>query len=132
MKRLELRRVSASEEVTQAVFIKQDDGKALCVALEEPWKNNQDFISCLPRGVYRVEPYSSEKFPVAFHIQDVPERDKILIHCGNDLEDTEGCILMGSSFGIDKEGRDVVWSSKRAFNKLKAYVENKPFWLTIT
>ena len=42
--------------------------------------------------------FFSPKFNSVFLLHGVPDRSGILIHSGNTLRDTEGCILVGSSF----------------------------------
>lgn len=131
MKRIELRRVSSSNDCTQGILIKYDDGKALCATIERPWKENKNFISCIPRGVYRVEPYSSDKYKGVFQIMDVSGRYNVLVHIGNTVKNTTGCVLVGSEFGY-LGGNDAVLNSARAMERLKKYVENQPWWLSVT
>lgn len=66
-----------------------------CATLELPWKNNQQRISCIPSGKYRVIPRHSVRFGNHLHITGVPGRSYILIHVGNYTKDIEGCILVG-------------------------------------
>ena len=70
----------------------------LCLSCEDPWVNNQRMISCIPGGQYHVVPRTSPKFKQHWHVQDVPGRDMILIHGGNTINDTHGCILIGRAF----------------------------------
>lgn len=70
----------------------------MCVTLERPWLDNQRNVSCIPAGTYRCTKYRSEKFDDCVYVHDVPGRDGILIHAGNVIADTEGCILVGKSF----------------------------------
>ena len=86
--------------------------------LELPWKDNENNVSCIPEGTYklRVRPASeSHKFNYD-HIEvlGVPGRDKILIHIGNYLRNTDGCVLVGlwSSWQNNKW---IVNSSRIAF-----------------
>lgn len=66
-----------------------------CKTLELPWKNNARGISCIQAGKYTCRKYHSEKFGDCFHIENVLNRDGILIHAGNTTHDTKGCILVG-------------------------------------
>jgi hypothetical protein len=65
------------------------------------------------------------------HVLDVPERDGIRIHPGNTARDTEGCILVGRTYGID-----VVMDSRKAFGplyeKIKAALATGGVILTVT
>lgn len=71
------------------------DGKQLCYTLEEPWRENMPKISCIPAGTYKCSPHDGFKFQDVWKIEGVPNRSAILIHTGNTLDDTEGCILVG-------------------------------------
>lgn len=90
------------------------DWKHLCFTLEEPWKDNKKFVSCVPPEVYRCKHHDMVKKDV-WRLLDVPGRTGILIHAGNDLEDTEGCILVG--LGVYAEG---VTRSQDALKLLRA------------
>ncbi len=46
------------------------------------------------------------------HLQGVPERDAIEIHAGNTMEDTEGCILVGT-IALPSG----IYNSRRAFEE---------------
>ncbi|MCL2182072.1 MAG: DUF5675 family protein [Chitinispirillia bacterium] len=71
--------------------------------LEEPWKDNQRSVSCIPAGRYicklQTRPSNGKQ---AYYVQDVPGRTGILIHRGNTIDDIEGCILLGTGHGIIK------------------------------
>ncbi len=131
MKRILLKRISASPDITYGVFIDGDSGLPICVSLELPWKGNQTSISCIPNGTYYAKPYSSDKFSDCIAVIDVPGRSDILIHVGNYLTDTYGCILPGASFG-EISGELAVLSSKQSLKLLQKVVENKAFLLELT
>ena len=73
----------------------------ICMTLELPWRNNQHDISCIPEGLYRCVPLKDHITDSGYHFQRcirllfVPKRGGILIHPGNFLSDTNGCILPG-------------------------------------
>ncbi|NBW10891.1 MAG: hypothetical protein EBR82_22965, partial [Caulobacteraceae bacterium] len=75
------------------------NGKELCKTLELPWKDNADMISCIPVGTYECKPWDSAKFPNVWEITNVPNREAILIHSGNTMKDTHGCVLVGQGYG---------------------------------
>ena len=78
-------------------------GAPLCVTLERNWCENAVGKSCIPVGKYQVVPYSGVRFKRCFAVKSVPRRSGILIHAGNTLVDTSGCILVGqglSDYGI--------------------------------
>lgn len=87
------------------------------VTLELPWKDNLRNVSCVPRGTYELVLHESPKFGRVFLLKNVPSRDNILIHPGNTVRDTEGCILLGLKFGHIL-GDEAVVSSRQAVNQL--------------
>lgn len=91
-----LRRIAQSHFGTfgQLLF----DDKILCVTCEEPWKDNAPRVSCIPHGTYRCAPHNTPRFPNVWEVKDVPGRSAILIHSGNTIKDTQGCILVGQHF----------------------------------
>lgn len=75
-----------------------------CV-IEKPWKDNQHQISCIPKGTYKLTIEKNPTFGECFRVNNVKDRDGILIHAGNYNSDTHGCILPGSAFMyINKDG----------------------------
>ena len=75
------------------------NGERICDTLENPWKDNQRNISCIPEGEYpvrlRLARESATRDYLHLLVQDVPNRDYILFHRGNYPKDTSGCILVG-------------------------------------
>lgn len=78
----------------------------ICTTLELPWLDNQRGISCIPEGTYNCIPLidhltdSGHLFGRCIRVLDVPNRDGILIHPGNHISDTHGCILVGSAISL--------------------------------
>ena len=71
----------------------------LCVTCEDPWRDNQHYISCIPEGTYTFRKRLSPKHSHHWEIVNVPGRDLVLIHAGNTIDDTQGCILVGRGIG---------------------------------
>lgn len=71
------------------------DRQLLCNTLELPWLGNVQNKSCIPLGEYACIKAQSPKFGDVFYVKDVPRREGILIHPGNSIKDTRGCILPG-------------------------------------
>jgi hypothetical protein len=90
------------------------DGVEVCRTLEEPWRDNQPKVSCIPPGVYKCAPHNGFHFRDVWKVENVPGRSAILIHAGNTLDDTEGCILVGLK-SVDTG----VALSRLAMNKLR-------------
>lgn len=80
---------------TSTKGIIHDGKRTLCHTLELPWNNNKPFISCIPQGIYQVSDSTSTKFARCFRFPSVTGRSGILIHAGNSISDTLGCILVG-------------------------------------
>ena len=83
-----------------------------CRTFELPWKNNERQVSCIPLGVYKGAKYHSPKFGDCIHITGVPGRDGILIHPGNFLSDTHGCILVGDKHMKQADGTFKITNSR--------------------
>ena len=63
--------------------------------LECPWRDNQIFVSCVPDGSYPLVAFDSPEHPDCWVLTPVPGRTGILIHVGNTVAHTQGCILIG-------------------------------------
>lgn len=128
---LKLLRIKTGDDGTIGkLFTDEDLPVRLAFTCERPWKNNASDISCIPQGTYKVIRHHSEKFPDAFELVDVPGRVAILIHNGNTMMDTDGCILVGDSQGVIK-GLPAVLNSKATLARLLAD-QPDTFNLTIT
>lgn len=100
-----------------------DKGKRLCMTCEDPDNHNKQGESCIPKGVYRVvrhgwEANTKVKFKRVWHILDVPGRSAILIHSGNTIDDTHGCVLVGTAYGQIGNKAGVV-GSRDAIERLR-------------
>lgn len=87
------------------------------ICLERPWLDNRKGESCIPAGRYIAKRVVSPKFGDVFEVTGVTGRDHILIHAGNIDDDTQGCILLGESFNVWKDGSCSVAGSKLALTK---------------
>src|SRR5690349_18869896 len=84
------------------------------VTIELPWRNNQQGISCIPKGIYTVKKFMSLKHGLCFLIMDVPGRSMCEIHAANFSRQLLGCIAPGKEH-TDIDGdklRDVTDSGK--------------------
>jgi hypothetical protein len=106
------------------------DGQHLCHTLERPWLDNKPRVSCIPVGTYhgaiQPSPHFQRDLP---ELLDVPGRSEILIHVGNTVDDSAGCILVGLE-RADHEMR--LYQSRAALSVLLANIEGHDgFTLTI-
>ena len=95
------------------------NGTIVCHAIELPWLENQQRVSCIPEGEYALQKRFSPKFQWHLHLRNVPGRDLILIHPANDAKkELLGCIAPVTQLtGIGKGSL-----SRKAMEKLKALV----------
>lgn len=96
------------------------DGKKVCDTLEDfarpPGAAKVYGRTAIPSGAYNVVVTHSPRFgrPLPLLIA-VPGFEGVRIHPGNDANNTEGCILVGT---YDKKKPDWVSDSRKAFNVL--------------
>jgi len=95
-----------------------------CCTLERPWVDNKRSISCIPTGSYIIKPVISPTYGSTWEVKDVPQRSHILLHAGNRIKDTEGCILLGQKFGILRNERAIL-SSRSAVRLFKLALRNQ-------
>lgn len=101
------------------------DGKFLCKTVEKRWHNNQRQISCIPLGTYHCTKRFSAKYGHHWHLQDVPNRDLILIHIANWSHELLGCIGVGREFATGEDKKTgitakMVTGSVTAMQRLRA------------
>jgi len=103
-----------------------------CVLEPGKWGNAKD-ISCINTGQYLCELYDSPKYGWTYMVTDVPGRSFVLLHAGNLVKHTKGCLLLGQYFGkLANEDRATLNSGK-TFNSFMVYMRAHPkFHLTIT
>lgn len=120
---------SNSNETLSNIFI---NGLSECVGLEDEYREDKlTSETRIPAGKYKVELRTvggfhsrySKKFPELHEgmlwIKDVPNFEYILIHIGNDDDDTAGCLLVGSDYYISEDtGEMKVIYSTNAYKKL--------------
>lgn len=110
MTMLTLIRNQVCSERTMGVI---EDAPRKIYTLELPYRNNHPFTSCIPPGVYGVVPHYSSSKGKCFKVLGVPHRSEVLIHVGNTVDDTEGCILVGFTLAPS-----AVFQSKKALEYL--------------
>lgn len=96
------------------------DDKNVAWTCEDPWNDNRVGESCIPAGTYNVTKRISPKYGHHWHVLDVPNRTFILIHNGNNINHTTGCILVGDRFLMDEKMVPIgVGNSKATMEKLR-------------
>jgi hypothetical protein len=124
---VELRRLSFSPYGILGEL--QMHGRTLCYTLEDPDNNNLVGNSCIPEGTYICVPHNGTRYKNVWRLESVPGRTAILIHQGNTLNDTRGCILVGRRAGTLR-GLPAVLESRAALEDLRKTLP-KTFNLTI-
>ena len=114
MKMLTLKLVTTGAQGTFGVLL--DNDEPFCLTLEDPWKNNEPNVSCIPDGMYNCERAKSPKFGDTFEVTRVTGRTHILFHRGNTQDDTHGCILVGEQYSRLNDKWAIVVSGD-AFNE---------------
>lgn len=109
-----------------------------CQTMERPWiampgyKGGLSGKSCVPPGVYNLEPHNSEQHPQTWalvnpdldvlHYEDPlrPQfRALVLIHVANYARELRGCIAPGRTRTVDSQGTRMVASSRLAMLDIK-------------
>ena len=113
-----------------------DDGTELCVTVERPWADNETGVSCvLPAPndapiAYCCQSYESPKHGKVWMLQKVKDRLDVEIHAANTINDLEGCIGVGDSFG-NVNGMPAVLNSQDTLEGLRDTLPDM-FLLTIS
>jgi hypothetical protein len=69
--------------------------------LEQAWRNNEAFVSCIPDGSYLLEPWVSPTHGECYILsggtvgKTTGVRTYILIHAANKVRELQGCIALG-------------------------------------
>ena len=102
----------------------------ICHTFELPDRNNNINVSCIPDGEYMLKMIASPKYGPCYKVHDVANRTNILIHEGNTVDDTRGCIMPVSTYGV-LNGKVAGLSSGNAYVKLMALLAGENHTLTI-
>lgn len=125
------------------------NGEAFCVTLEPPWRGNMPNISSIPsldqvpflvqtgRYICKLTPsplidrITKGVWKAGYVLQNVPGRFGVMIHAGNFIENTHGCILLGQYFGKLRGDRAVL-NTGETFNEFMTITRTvEQFPLTI-
>ena len=106
------------------------DGKFECYTLEDIEREVKvKAETAIPKGTYKVIINQSNRFKRLMPLLlNVPNFEGVRVHAGNTNHDTEGCILVGRTRGVDFIGQ-----SRKAYDSLfKKMQEAKEITLTIS
>lgn len=124
MKNVTIHRFNYTSDRTQGLLYLDNDFQ--CNTLELPWLQNIRFKSCVSEGEYTAKFKENDRFSLGvFEVFHVPDRDGILIHTGNDVDELLGCILVGVAHGAK------VYDSRVTFANLLSVVGQELFNLSI-
>lgn len=108
-------------------------GDQVLHTVERPWLDNLVSQSCIPSGRYRVnylKKSASGKYKDVYHIVDVDGRVGILIHKGNLVGHSTGCVIIGLIKGwLGSE--PAVLSSAVALKRLHKWAGRESFMLNV-
>ncbi len=119
-------RFSTSNESTLGLML--INNKFECFTLEDGYRINKvPGETRIPAGRYKIRLRKegafhnrySKRFPDIhkgmLHITKVPNYEYILIHCGNDAEDTVGCLLVGDELNNNLVSNGYLKNSTQAY-----------------
>jgi len=101
-----------------------------CETLEQKWRENKTNISCIPEGEYICEMTDSPRFGRVYQVKNVKDRTHVLIHAGNRVRDTQGCILVGNRVTV-VDGDTFINASRVTLSSLHDWAGGNPFKLKI-
>ena len=106
--------------------------EVFCVTLEPPDIENKKNVSSIPAQQYICKRIVSPKYGDCFEVTNVPDRDHILMHSGNVVEHTKGCVILAQHWGKLKGNRAVLNSGKTFKAFMKTTGTDDEFHLTIS
>ena len=123
---IQLVRESFTKKATEGkLFV---NGEFECYTLEDTDRNLEDGgekiygETAIPKDKYNLAISMSNRFKkLLIEIQNVDNFTGVRIHTGNSSEDTDGCVLVGSS--NNKTDDDWISNSRIAYGKLHSKVE---------
>ena len=130
---LEVVRFSSQKDSTLGLIFEVADGKKefLCYTLEDEYRDKKVMHETrIPAGTYEITLRTvggyhgrySKRFPKLHKgmlwVRDVPNFEYILIHCGNDDDDTSGCLLLGDTQTENNVSDGFVGASTTAYKRV--------------
>jgi|TARA_R110001583_G_scaffold5456_5_gene29220 hypothetical protein len=112
----------------------------VCHTLEDPMREGEKVYgdTAIPLGTYRVTITRSKRFNKMMPLlHNVPNFGGVRLHCGNNTDDTSGCILVGMDRNADADSDGLqLLSSRDAMNEVQpriasALARGEEVWLDI-
>ena len=141
---IDVQRYNSQEEFTDGLFF--INGEFQCHTLEDEERTVKVFGETrIPNGRYKIElrleggfhnryqkKYGSDFHKGMLWIKDVPNFEYVLIHIGNDDDDTAGCLLVGMANNEDDAG--FIGASGQAYKKIypkiaEALLKGEEVWI---
>ena len=98
---------------------------------ERPWLDNQNNVSCIPKGTYLCRWTLSPRLKkFTYEVTQVPNRMGIRIHSANFSYQVIGCIALGTSSGVMDSKRGV-FGSVTAIRQFNEYLNQQDFQLKV-
>ena len=101
--------------------------------MENPWKRNAKNVSCLSVGNYRFFMKRSPKYGLRYHLDDaeIAPRSHCLMHAGNWVKNTLGCLMPGLRDGW-LDGVRAVLNSGDALRDIEERLDGGEYVLEIS
>lgn len=106
------------------------NGEYFCFSIEDASRTTKiKGETCIPLGVYPLGTRFSPRFSKTYNhdmiwVKNVPGFEFILIHWGNTISDTEGCLIIGDKIGVVNQ-KDAVLNSRATYLKFYGRVINQ-------
>lgn len=123
------------------------DNRPFCFTVEDGYRDKKiKHETRIPAGRYRVVPRTVgsffEKYKKQFghkfvlHLLDVPGFEYILLHIGNTVKDTSGCVLVNRFLGLGTDGNYTGTDSTSVYKLMyslaeKALERGEEIWIEI-
>jgi len=130
---LEVVRFSSQKDSTLGLLFEVTDAKRefLCYTLEDEYRDDKVMHETrIPAGTYEITLRTVGGFNSRYSdrfadihkgmlwVRDIPGFEYILIHCGNDDDDTSGCLLLGNTQTENIMSDGFVGSSSVAYKRI--------------
>lgn len=130
--KLEVLRFSSQNDSTLGILFDISEGREfLCFTLEDEYRTVKKYGETrIPAGEYQVKLRKTggfhkrykNKFPEIHKgmlwIQDVPNFEHVLIHIGNNDDNTAGCLLVGNTSQQNLTENGFIGASKSAYQRI--------------